>query len=208
MADNAPQPFNLRSSESSSSSIGLSSIHPIVHKAKQFGNSIIESGGRVLNNAIDGGRCFAKSIISIRHGLRQEVPYERWFYDHNFDTPLDNCNDLIKAHLWAVVATAEGVVRALAEVVSYVFALAFETQEDAKRHFEVLEAQATGLALSLLAIVSPNHAKTYTINSDGKRIIGAPLTNWRWGTLYTGSFDIPFWKIECCQYPWADRPNS
>lgn len=212
MSENAPQRFNLERSGSFSSSQALQSINRFVYKAGQFGNSVMDSGGRILNSAIDGGgqllSSLTKPVTSILYGLRQEVPFERWFHDHNFIAPLDNCSDLIKAHLWAVVATMEGAVRALAEAVTYVFALVFEPKEEAERHLEVLGAQGTGLTLSLLAIISPNLAKKHTIDSDGNCRIGSSLTDWRWGTPYLGTFNIPFWKIECSHYPWADRPNS
>ena len=40
------------------------------------------------------------AALSVSYGLRQEVPFERWFYDYGFQVPLDKTEDLIKARFF------------------------------------------------------------------------------------------------------------
>lgn len=161
-----------------------------------------------LNSAFDRIRAainsFGSNVLSVGYGLRQEVPFERWFYNNGFQAPLDKPIDLVKAHAWAVFASCEGVIRLVAEAVSYAFSLVFAPQ-NSSRHIDVLKAQMQGLSLSVLAIVSPNAAKQKAHN-EGNPLIGASLLNWQWGSLYTGKVDAPFWKVESNNYPWAPIP--
>jgi hypothetical protein len=150
-------------------------------------------------------RSIGTAFQAAAYGLRQEVPFERWFFDHGFQKPLDNCTDEMKARAWAILATLEGAVRCTAEVTTLLYSQIFQPQET-ERHLDVLQAQSQGLQLSLLAILSPNLAKEKAHNSEGDPIIGASLANWRWGTLYSGKYDAPFWHLECTHYPWFDRP--
>lgn len=158
-----------------------------------------------LHTAFDRIRAAINSLgsnlRSAGYGLRQEVPFERWFYDHGFQTPIDKPVDLIKAHVWAIISSYEAAFRLGAEAASCVFSLVFAPQNTA-RHIDVLKAQAKGFGLSLLAAVSPNTAKQVAHN-EGSPIIGASLLNWQWGSLYVGKLDIPFWHVESNNYPWA-----
>lgn len=166
--------------------------------------SHISSG---LNTAFDRIRAAINSLgmglRSAGYGLRQEVPFERWFYNNDFQTPISNPLDLIKAHVWAVFAACEGAIRLSAEAVSYAFSMVFARQ-NSSRHQDVLKAQFIGLALSVLAIYAPNAAKERAHNG-GQPIIGSSLINWQWGSLYVGKVDHPF-KLESSQYPWAPIP--
>jgi hypothetical protein len=161
-----------------------------------------------LQGAFDKIREAIHSIGRAAHaasyGLRQEVPFERWFFDHGFQKPIDKLSPLIKAHLWAVLAAGEGTVRTSAESAAYVFSLVFD-RNHRNQHLDVLKAQWQGLTLSLLAILSPNAAKRRADN-HGDPLIGCSIFNWKWGTLYSGKLDVPLWRVECKQYPWADRP--
>lgn len=172
-------------------------------------DQLVHNAGSRFQNVFDRIRSalnfVGHALRATSYGLRQEVPFERWFFDHGFDTPLDKPIDLAKAHAWALVATCEGIVRTTAEAVSYVFSLFVEPKES-DRHLDVLKAQSLGLSLSLLAIISPNAAKQKAHNPGGAPLIGASLLNWKWGSLYVGTVDAPFWKVECRDYPWADRP--
>jgi hypothetical protein len=143
------------------------------------------------------------AALSVSYGLRQEVPFERWFYDYGFQTPLDKTEDLIKARAWAIIASCEGVIRTTAEAVSYLFSLVLEPKER-HRHLDVMKAQMQGLSLSLLAILSPNDAKRKAHNKDGTPLIGASFLDWQWGSPYIGTRDAPFWHIECRHYHWFD----
>ena len=151
---------------------------------------------------------------TLSYGLRQEVPFERWFYDHGFQTPIENTQDLIKARAWAILATLEGSIKVAAEAVSFAFEMALVSGNRSsalsghfQHHSEVLNAQWQGLSLSLLAIASPNQAKEKANNAGGSGpLIGASILDWKWGTLYNGKLDVPLWHIECRQYPWADHP--
>lgn len=160
-----------------------------------------------LHNAFDRIRSavhvLRNSARAASYGLRQEVPFERWFFDHGFQKPIDNPSDLIKAHVWAVLAVAEGSIRTAAEATAYIFSRIFEPNES-QRHLSVLKAQWQGLTLSLLAVILPNAAKE-TADNHGRPLIGCSLLDWRWGTLYTGKLDVPLYHVECKQYPWADR---
>ena len=167
--------------------------------------SDVSSGVRSVFDRIRAAlNSLSSNLRSASYGLRQEVPFERWFYDNGFQTPLDKPVDLIKAHAWAVFATCEGAIRLAAEGISYVFSLAFSPQ-NSSRHIDVLKAQMQGLSLSLLAIVSPNSAKSVAHNG-GSPLIGASLLTWKWGSLYMGKVDAPFWHVESNHYPWAPIP--
>lgn len=181
----------------SSSYFGSQTHHVFDHAAAHLHNAFdrIRSAIHALGNAARG----------VSYGLRQEVPFERWFFDHGFQKPIDRPDHLIKAHAWALLAVSEGALRTCAETVAYIFSHIFEPQES-ERHLNVLKAQWQGLTLSLLAIISPNAAKQMADN-QGQSTIGCSLLEWRWGTLYTGKFDIPLWHLECKQYPWVDRPR-
>lgn len=183
-------------------------------------NQLVNNAGSRFQNVFDRIRSALNSIghalRATSYGLRQEVPFERWFFDHGFETPLDKPIDLAKAHAWAVIAACEGIVRTTAEAASYVFSLILDPKytflpivepKESDRHLDVLKAQAQGLSLSLLAIISPNAAKQKAHNPGGAPLIGASLLNWKWGSLYVGTVDAPLWKVECRHYPWADRPN-
>lgn len=165
--------------------------------ASQFQNAF----DRIRNAIHILGNCYAAAS----YGLRQEVPFERWFFDHGFQKPIDDPSHLIKAHSWAIMTALEGLVRVSAESVSYVYSKIF-APEECERHLDVLKAQWQGLNLSLLAVVSPNAAKTKADN-HGKPLIGCSIFQWRWGTLYTGKMEVPLWHVECRQYPWAHRPT-
>ncbi len=144
----------------------------------------------------------ARSAAAVGYGLRQEVPFERWFFNQGFHRPIDNQTQLMNARAWALLAAIEGAIKVVAEGTAFVYARIL-SPPDANRHLEVLNAQWQGLTLSLLAIVSPNDAKAKAHNG-GNPIIGSNPLNWRWGTLYTGKLDIPLWHVECRQYPWAE----
>jgi len=188
--------------------------HPVTSRSftyygSQAGHLMDQAASR-LHNAFDRIRnalnSLGNAVRSASYGLRQEVPFERWFFDHGFQKPITDPFLLIKAHGWALVASAEGAVRTSVETVSYVFSLAFEPKES-HRHLDVLKAQTQGLSLSLLAIISPNSAKAAADNS-GHPVIGSSLLQWKWGTLYTGKLEVPLWRVECKQYPWVDRPTQ
>lgn len=142
------------------------------------------------------------ALRSASYGLRQEVPFERWFFDHGFQKPIVNPIDLIKARLWAVLAIGEGTMRTTIEAVTCVFSLIFAPKER-QSHLNALKAQCLGLALSYLAAVLPNTAKAIADN-HGQPIVGCSLLEWRWGTLYTGKLEVPLWRCDWTQYPAID----
>jgi hypothetical protein len=131
------------------------------------------------------------TVRSVKYGLRQEVPFERWFFDHGFQTPLTHPSALISAHIWAVIAAGEGGIRTTIEATTYVFSLVFEPKES-DRHLDILKAQWQGFTLSLLAILSPNTAKRAADN-NGQPLIGSSIFTWTWGTPYAGKLDKPLW---------------
>ena len=125
------------------------------------------------------------AMNAARFGLRKEVPFERWFFDHGFDAPLLDSQDQMRARAWALFSALEGSVRATAATLSYLFSFVLEPQEK-QRYLDMLKAQTQGLYLSLLAVASPNAAKVKAYN-NGNPAIGGSLLNWQWGKLYTGS---------------------
>jgi hypothetical protein len=137
-----------------------------------------------LLQAIDSNRQEIRSLLrSTNYGLRYEVPFERWYYDHGFQKPVDNFADHISARAWALLDTLEGAVRCIVEIITNLYSQLFSTQ-DTERHFDILSSQWQGLQLSLLAILSPDSAKKRVYNSQGQPLIGASVHNWEWGTLY------------------------
>lgn len=178
-------------------------------QATNFVNALGNQFRQTVSNIADHVRQAASeaqaAYRSAAYGLREEVPFERWFFHHGFHEPISNTKELISAHIWAVLATIEGAVRTTAEALSYLFSLVFE-QNHAGCHLEVLQAQAQGCYLSFLAIFSPNFAKQKAYN-EGNSLIGEQLPL-SWGTIYNGRLTAPLWKIECRFYPWADRPAT
>lgn len=150
--------------------------------------SVVQVVGSTLSNLASRASNLlnqASNVLAVASiGLRKEVPFERWYFDHNFDTPIEDGTALIEAHFWAVLAAGEGILRTIAAVASYAFALAFLPKETALS-LDILNAQWRGLTLSVLAIVSPNQAKKNVFDS-GRITIGAAASNYNWGTLYTG----------------------
>ena len=140
-----------------------------------------------LQRALDGLRGFGTNARAATWGLRQEVPFERWFADHGFLTPIETPHELNKARAWALYATLEGVVRTIAQTASYVYSLYFGPSNDGELQLEILKAQWQGIKLSAHAVFSPNAAKERVCDSQGASIIGASLTDWRWGTRYSPS---------------------
>ncbi len=163
-----------------------------------------------LRNAFDkiahAINVFGNNVQAVSYGLRQEVPFERWFYDYGFHKPIDNLTDQVTARVWAALAACEGVIRTSAEAICFIFSKIFQPKES-DCHLKVFQAQLNGLTLSLLAIISPNAAKEMADN-HGHPIIGHSIFTWKWGTLYTGKLEVPLWHVECRQYPWTDRHNT
>ena len=120
---------------------------------------------------------------SAAYGLREEVPFERWYYDNGFEKPLTDILTESKARFTALIAACEGVLRLAKEVGHLVLSL-LRGGKDTHVHLDILKAQGNGIALSLLAIAYPNFAKSVAHNAGG-----SPLISWRWGTLYTGKAD-------------------
>src|SRR5579871_3727005 len=168
------------------------------HLASQAASGLRNAFDRIVH-AID---VLGNNVQAASYGLRQEVPFERWFFDYGFQKPIDNLSDQIKARVWALFAACEGIIRTTAETVCFVFSKIFQPKES-DRHLNVLQAQCKGLYLSLLAIASPDAAKEFADN-DGHPIIGHSILTWKWGTLYTGKLEVPLWHVECGQYPWRD----
>ena len=126
-------------------------------------------------------------------GLRKEVPFERWFFDHNFHHPIHNNLDLMNARFCAVLATCESAIRTVAAIASSIFAMIFEPSE-LDTQLDILDVQTEGFFSSLVAIISPNTAKWeaehYGIGNSASSS-NYPLdypqrSNHAWGTLYTG----------------------
>lgn len=176
---------------------------PSVNFLGNHANQAVNSAYARFYSTFDRFRSFvAEQLRNNRNepahwGLRQEIPFERWFYDNGFQNPITNPDDLIKAHLWAVPALLEGLVKTVAETVMMFFA---GSEAEKNRHFEVLKAQWVGLSFSMLAVISPNLAKEKATNG-GNPLIGSSIVDWGWGTLYNGKLDIPIWHIDCSQYP-------
>ncbi len=174
------------------------SIQFLGNRANQAG----ESAYSRIYNAYDRLRSFIADFRQrndgTQWGLRQEIPFERWFYEMGFQNPITDSDQLLKAHLWAVPAVLEGLIKTVAEAVMLFFAA---SDEEKNRHFEVLKAQWVGLSFSLLAVIMPNLAKDKAANPGGIPLVGCSMVDWKWGTPYNGKMEVPIWHIECSQYP-------
>lgn len=163
-------------------------------------NLLFNHTSHPVRHAIDYLRTTFQHIgtayLAVRYGLRQEVPFERWFFDYGFQKPLEDPLELIKARQWALLAAAEGAFRTTAELACYVYSQVIESK-NSEHHLNILKAQWQGFTLSLLAVVSPNLAKEKAHHSEGKPLIGASLLNWKWGTLYTGKLESPLGYFKC-----------
>ena len=125
---------------------------------------------------------------SAAYGLREEIPFERWYYDNGFEKPLTDLLSESKARFTALIAACEGIIRLAKEVGRLVLSL-LRGGKDTQVHLDILKAQGIGIGFSLLAIASPNFAKETARNIGSTPLIGSPLISWRWGTLYTGKPD-------------------
>lgn len=157
-----------------------------------FFNYVGQRFNKVVDKTQQNIQSFGNNFKSTSYALRQEVPFERWFYDHDFANPIKDPQDLMKARLWAVFAVLEGAFRIVAEVVSILYLRVFQSDDkkEVKRHLNILDIQSQSIQLSLLAIVSPNEAKKKARDSEGNLITGTPQVR-NWGTLYLGKVNIP-----------------
>src|ERR1700722_1151068 len=141
--------------------------------------------GHLIHQAADAFRQIGLATQAAVSGLRQEVPFERWFFNHGFEKPIENTSEQVKARAWALASACESALRASVEAVAYAFSLVFD-RAHSHRHLDVLKTQGQSLSLSLLATISPNTAKKKAHNQGGHSLIGQSLFDWKWGTLYTG----------------------
>ena len=161
----------------------------------QAGQDLDQAASQFLNG-FDRIRAAINALGNIfrsaSYGLRKEVPFERWFFDYGFQTPIDSIPDLMKVRFWAVLAAGEGVIRTTTAIVSLVYSKVF-CKDDSAVRLDILKAQWLGFTLSLLAIVSPNSAKSVADN-QGQPLIGCSIFDWKWGNLYTGKMNVSLFQ--------------
>lgn len=173
------------------------------------GDSILHAVGNLVRNAADQIQGFVHSVSvntqATLYGLRQEVPFERWFYHYGLEQNLSDAQivDKVKARAWAAASLSESLLRATIELAAFCFSKILG-RACADEHQEVLFAQGTSISLSLHAIIDPEGAvKAATApGQDDLPRIGSLLSNWRWGTAYYGTLTIPITHLECSQYNW------
>ncbi len=168
---------------------------------QRAGQAITTAAGIMVHGL---GHAGAGAAIAANHWiLVQEVPFHRWFVDYGYNTVLPP-NECWKARGTALLATLEGVVRTVAEIVMYLYAQIMNDPDDSERRFDVLKAQWQGLVLSLYAVLSPNEAKITAHNASDRPLIGCPGSQLRWGTPYTGQYTINFWTFNSSSFPWRE----
>ncbi len=183
---------------------------------RHFTDTILITADNLIRGAANQLQGFAHRVSvntqSVFYGLRQEVPFERWFYNYGLSQNLSDDGISasekfcvrVQARAWALASFGESLLRGGFEVVAYAVAKLLGNRS-ASEHFEVLTAQGTSALLSFYAIISPEDAITQARGEgteDGPRI-GAPMTNWRWGTPYFGTMTIPLTNLECTHYNWV-----
>lgn len=150
--------------------------------------NVLQTFGKAVNSLTKGTFNFidqlrtTDTVVSL--GLRKEVPFERWYYDHGLDNPIKDDSELMNARIWAVIAVGEGVLRTIAAVASYAILESFQPEKSAPE-LDILKAQWRGFTLSLIAIASPNMAKE-NVYKAGRCTIGNIASRYEWGTEYTG----------------------
>jgi len=125
-------------------------------------------------------------------GLRQEVPFERWFHHYAVVQNISDAEifEKVKARAWAAVSLGESFFRSIIELAGYAFSKIF-CQENADVQQDVLHAQFNSIYYSFNAILSPEDAIKMAVSSDPSdenRLprIGSLFGDWRWGTAYYG----------------------
>ncbi len=131
-----------------------------------------------VKNALNSLSC---TFSSATYGLRNEVPFERWYYNHSFNNPLTDPLDESKARFSALAAAGEGVLCLAKEVGSFALSL-LQGCKDTNRHLDILRAQSIGIGLSLLAVALPNTAMRVAYNAGGTPRIGHSFISWQWGS--------------------------
>lgn len=188
----------------------MSVTAPTGHHHHSTADSILHSVGNLVRNAADQIHGFVHRVSvntqATLYGLRQEVPFERWFYHYGLEQNVSDTQitDKVEARAWAVASLGESLLRATIELVTYAISKILG-QPTADEHLEVLQAQGTSISLSLTAVISPEEA-VRTATAPGENDlprIGSLLSNWRWGTPYYGTVTIPLTHLECSQYNWV-----
>lgn len=172
--------------------------------------SLINSASNAIRDTANQIQSFVHSASvntqAALYGLRQEVPFERWFYHYGLDQNSSDASllDHIKVRAWAIASFSESLLRATIELIALLFSKIFDP-ESSSHHQEVLAAQGTSMMMSLNAVIFWENAVEEAKKADasGAPAIGSLLSNWHWGTPYYGTLTIPITHLECCQYNWA-----
>lgn len=136
------------------------------------------------------------SLVDPTHAvLRQEVPFERWFFHYGSQNDLSPIDKECSARLWAALSAAEGAIRTVAELVALVFTTVTNSNSK-KNHCDALKVQCQGISLSLLATILPQQAAAFADDpSSAKPLVGTLVSDWSWGTAYTGTYNLPWWQL-------------
>ncbi|MBS0654004.1 MAG: hypothetical protein JSR39_10835 [Verrucomicrobia bacterium] len=122
-------------------------------------------------------------------GLRQEVPFERWFYHYAVVQNVSDAeiSEKVKARAWAVASLGESLFRATVALVKYVISKIF-CFASAEENLDVLRAQGNSISFSFTAVFSPEDAVNAAAAHGENDLpqIGSLFGDWDWGTAYYG----------------------
>ena len=157
------------------------------------GDSILHTVGNLVRNAADQIQGFVHSVSvntqATLYGLRQEVPFERWFYHYGLEQNISDAQivDKVKARAWAVASLGESLFRATVALVTYVISKIF-CFASAQENLDVLRAQGNSISFSFSAIFSPEDAVKAAAASGENDLpqFGSLFGDWHWGTAYYG----------------------
>ncbi len=154
--------------------------------------------------------------------MRQEVPFERWYFIHNTGTAGAIQGGFFGNRLSVLGSTLESGVRFLAEIVGYIFNKFFGSQADVTRHSDILGAQWASLKLSLYATLAPQRALESARNAAVPAAVATPAAapataattapaatpvvpshprvgceraDLSWGTEYSGTMTVNSWNL-------------
>lgn len=136
--------------------------------------------------ALNKAQAFSVQVRAKLYNLSYEVPFDRWFYHYGLEQPLTDAeaSNKIQAHVWALVALAESLVRGLAAVVQYCFAKVFNSAP-VDDSLNLLCAQWDSIRLSANAIISPEETiRAATTPDEGGQL---PIGRLLKGTPYPPS---------------------
>lgn len=166
-------------------------------KVKQFLQSFKESTTPLTEKAINEACAACFSQFTEQNVLREEVPFERWFFD--FETS----DQVVKPRLWAVVYLAESAIRGALVGAAWCASKVFNCAISSQQYGEVFSALKKSASLSFKAMISHSWAVKGAHYNPSTLAIGCSPKDQTWGTAYAGKCQTSTWDMLRNQYRWS-----